>query len=185
MMTDSEPKRQPHPSSEKVLAAVGAVADAWAHLEFDINEAIWELANVEQQAGACITAQIISIGGRTRALAALVAWRAGDKELLGKVNRFGAEAESVGRQRNRVIHDPWYVRNDTDEPHQLRITADRRLDFDFAPNSIEDIHAVRDKIFSVADDFRKLKTALFAALPPFSRQTFSKSIGIWDAKAKG
>jgi hypothetical protein len=34
--------------SESQFAAIGKVADAWATLEFFINQTIWELMNVEQ-----------------------------------------------------------------------------------------------------------------------------------------
>jgi hypothetical protein len=48
-------------------ADVGRISMAWAQLETHINHAIWHLANVEQYAGACITAQIISPAQRVRA----------------------------------------------------------------------------------------------------------------------
>lgn len=44
------------------MLRVGRVAVVWAALEFAINQAIWQLANVEAGAGACITSQIIITG---------------------------------------------------------------------------------------------------------------------------
>ena len=44
------------------VIAVGRIANIWAQLEFNINQAIWELCNVETGAGACVTSQIGSIG---------------------------------------------------------------------------------------------------------------------------
>jgi hypothetical protein len=124
---------------DKLYIAIGSVANAWANLEFDINETIWELANVEQTAGACITAQIVPIGGRIRSLVSLIALRGGQMDLLKKVNQFAKTADGFGRRRNRIIHDPWYIREDTKEPHQLRITADKALDFDFTNMSIDEV----------------------------------------------
>jgi len=58
-MTDEEwydPRFNPY------MQAVGKIATVWAGLEFSINQAIWELCNVEAAAGACITAQLIGAG---------------------------------------------------------------------------------------------------------------------------
>jgi len=41
--------------------AVGRVASAWAAFEFSVELAIWELADVGQSRGACMTAQIFAI----------------------------------------------------------------------------------------------------------------------------
>jgi hypothetical protein len=41
------------------MLAVGKIATVWAGLEFAINQAIWELCNVEAPVGACVTAQLI------------------------------------------------------------------------------------------------------------------------------
>jgi hypothetical protein len=51
--------------------AIGKVADAWADLEFDIDQLLWRLMRTEQALGACVTAQMISTHPRFRALGAL------------------------------------------------------------------------------------------------------------------
>ena len=57
--------------------AVGKCISGWSMLEFDIDAFIWELADVIQPLGACITSQLISIGARIRVLRALVETRIG------------------------------------------------------------------------------------------------------------
>jgi hypothetical protein len=64
------------------FAAIGKVVDAWATLEFFINKSIWELMNVEQKTGACVTAQIGSIQQRMKALTSLIALYGGDEALI-------------------------------------------------------------------------------------------------------
>ena len=39
-------------------AAIGRVARSWGHLEHMVDLILWETAEVEQQFGACITAQM-------------------------------------------------------------------------------------------------------------------------------
>ena len=70
----SDPKYDPH------FAAIGRVAETWAQLEFHIDTAIWEFAQVEQMFGACITSQLIGVNNRFRALSSLVQARNGSNE---------------------------------------------------------------------------------------------------------
>ena len=60
------------PAYDSQFAAVGRLVDKWAQLEFAIDQAIWQLANVEQMLGACITAQLIGVNGRLQALRSLL-----------------------------------------------------------------------------------------------------------------
>jgi hypothetical protein len=53
---------------------------AWATFELHVNMTIWELANVSQHAGACITSHIGNPNARFRALVALVLMRGGTDE---------------------------------------------------------------------------------------------------------
>ena len=163
---------------ESYYAAIGQVADAWATLDFRVNLTIWELAHAEQFVGACITAQIIAIGQRTRALAASVNLRGASENLTSDVNRFGATAEGVARERNRVLHDPWSVDHATKEVSQIRITADRKLDFGIKAFSIEELRAISQKIGRVIAEFEKLHERILPELPPFDRTQFSRSQGI-------
>ena len=58
------------PIPDERYIALGKVADAWADLEFDIDQFIWKLMRTEQALGACVTAQMISSHPRFRALSA-------------------------------------------------------------------------------------------------------------------
>ena len=54
-----------------IYSLVGQVASSWAHIDHLLDILIWQLADVDAQAGACITAQISGAYGRFRAVIAL------------------------------------------------------------------------------------------------------------------
>ena len=64
---------------EPFMTALGFVASTWAEYEATVNFRIWELANVEKMAGACITSQMIGPGPRFRCLLALLELSQGPK----------------------------------------------------------------------------------------------------------
>ena len=107
-----------------ILIAVGSVATGWASLEHEINRVIWALAAVADRDGACITAQMIGVMPRMRALIALAHRKGCDEALLKKLNKFTTKVDGLGRQRNRVVHDPWYVKDDYRAFGRLEISAD-------------------------------------------------------------
>ena len=95
------------PRWDDYLKAIGTVCMVWADLDFNIHEAIWELANVENNVGACITAQIVPPLSRFRALIALVHFRGGDEKLVKALNKLSLTVDGLARQRNRIVHDSW------------------------------------------------------------------------------
>lgn len=56
--------------------------------------------------------------------------------------------DALGRRRNRIIHDPWFTRNEHEEFGRLEVTADRRLVFEVraeTPNEVMDVaRAIND-----------------------------------------
>src|SRR5262245_35397875 len=108
-MTTPDAPPPPKPDQRTMLAAIGAVATSWALLEYRINQVIWAFSNVDDEDGACITAQIPSVGPRLRALVALAHRRRISEPLIKKLNSFTTDVDALGRQRNRVVHDPWVV----------------------------------------------------------------------------
>jgi hypothetical protein len=63
--------RQPAPEHQ-IYSLVGQVAASWAHIDHLLDILIWQLSDVDAQAGACITAQIGGTYGRFRAVIALL-----------------------------------------------------------------------------------------------------------------
>src|SRR4051812_6645421 len=86
-------------------AAIGRIAAGWAYFEVLINHAIWELANVEQHYGACITAQILAPVARFKALVSLLKLRGASETSLKAINSLSGTANDLAEKRNRVVHD--------------------------------------------------------------------------------
>jgi hypothetical protein len=160
------------------FAAIGKVVDAWATLEFFINKSIWELMNVEQKTGACVTAQIGSIQQRMKALTSLIALYGGDEALIKDLNRFADSAAGLARQRNRVAHDPWWIQEKTNIVNQFVSTAEKKVDFGFKPVPEEYLLRLGSKIHSAHQEFTDLFNRALSSLPPSDRTRFEQSDGI-------
>lgn len=163
------------PDFAKHMEALGYVAGMWASLEFVVNSRIWELANVAEDAGACMTAFIPSIGTRMRVYAALAHLRNIPAELYGEINSFSAKAEGLSRERNRVVHDPYAMHSDEPDVRRIRITADRKLDFTLKAVTVAEMNKLYDKIANASDTFVAIHDRVVAASPTFSRTQFLQS----------
>jgi hypothetical protein len=61
-------KVEPLPSDHRVYTLIGNVASEWSHLEHTLDLIIWDLAHIDAEKGACVTAQIIGATPRFRAI---------------------------------------------------------------------------------------------------------------------
>jgi hypothetical protein len=131
------------------MLAVGKIATVWAGLEFAINQAIWELCNVDAGAGACLTAQLIGPSPRMRAVIALVDFRSRgpehqtEQKLISQLNKLRERIEGLGRQRNNFIHQYPFIDTEGGELSRLEVTADRQLKFDWVPADFDAMAGVR------------------------------------------
>jgi hypothetical protein len=80
-------------------------------LEHVLDLIIWDLAGVGEQRVACITAQINGATPRYRAIVSLLRQRNSDRfnRLADKVNELMQKTFEPTEQRNRIVHDPWYI----------------------------------------------------------------------------
>jgi hypothetical protein len=157
---------------EAHFAAVGRLVDTWAHLEFNIDQAIWELAGVDQAFGACITAQLIGVNGRLRALRALLKARGASDKSIGSIGKFAGSLSALQQKRHRAAHDPRMVHLETEFLERLEVTADNSLVFGFQPEDAKTLSATRDEIENKMNQFRELyhRCVLeIGALPDTSR----------------
>jgi hypothetical protein len=160
------------------MAALGHLSAIWASLEFQINQAIWELCNIERGTGACVTAQIVAPVGRMRALISLIHYRGANPFLIGKFNKFSQRVDSLARQRNRYIHDTWTISPTTGEVYRVHVTADRELQFGFQPTSVEQLTTLFLEIQEAIIRFDDLYKSARAELPPWPRTQYEQSPGI-------
>jgi hypothetical protein len=156
-------------------AAIGHVSTHFAKFELLINEMIWLLANVGIDEGACITAQIPSPLSRLRAFVALVAVRGGQGNLINELNSFSVRADSLARRRNRVVHDPWIKLKPSGDFHRIEITADRKLNYELAPTTIDELMDLGDEIGKAIVEFGRLSDRIRVELPPWPNKQFLQS----------
>jgi hypothetical protein len=74
------------------------------------------LAQIPQQTGLCLTAQI---GGSARKLDAYIAiarLRGADK-FMGELDALAKATTALSERRNRVVHDPWQPRASRQDGH--------------------------------------------------------------------
>jgi len=156
------------------LIQVGRIATMWGDLEFAVNQSIWELANVEPSVGACLTAQLVTIGSRMRALLALLHFRDAEDELLKEFSRLDNKIEGLGRQRNRWVHDPVALGRGG-ELRRIHVTADKRLDYAVKDADLVEMHELHVKIREASLEFRALYKKARDALPPWPRTQFEQA----------
>lgn len=158
-------------------AAVGKIATNWAFLETYVNRFIWELMDVEQFVGACLTSQIIAPSNRFRALIALVRYRGGKDFHISKLKKLSERVNKLARQRNRFVHDPGLA--DVRQNFvRLEITADKELSFGAQPADLDEMHKFADQIKKTAQSFWDLAEEIRLELPAPPNIRFGQSSGI-------
>jgi hypothetical protein len=133
----------PHLSDDMALAhyaAMGRVVDAWADLEFEIDQFIWRLLRTPQALAACVTSQIISIYPRMQALISLAGLYIIDEKLIKELNSFSGEVSKLAEKRNRIIHDKLFIQIETTKFMRFQITAKKTLYFPPKEEQITDLN---------------------------------------------
>jgi len=176
-----------HPYSPKFdpyFTAIGRVANAYSQLEFKMNDAIWELANVARMAGVCMTAQMIGPAPRNRCLLALLEFRNASKALITEFNKIGKKIEGVAARRNRYVHDPFVLNEDTGEIVRMESTADKSIRHGFMNTEIEELNRLATDIETVDHEFDQLYLRAVDELPAWPRTQFEQSTGIQVRRTK-
>ena len=68
MTSDSDNPNKIADADPTFYALVGNIASDWSTLEYLVNDCIWASAKLDEQLGACITAQIFSLTSRLASL---------------------------------------------------------------------------------------------------------------------
>jgi hypothetical protein len=88
-----------------------------------------------------------------------------DNRLLN-LNKFAANVRDAQEALNRVAHDMWLLdRVNPGTMGKLRITADKTLNFDIFPVSIEELKNEVSKINTRRLEFAGIRDEIMAALP--------------------
>jgi hypothetical protein len=163
---------------EPYFTAIGKLANAYSQLEFSVNDAIWELANVARSAGVCMTAQMIGPGPRNRCLLALLKFRKAPQTLLDEFNVVSRKMKKVAAHRNRYVHDPMTFNPETRQIQCMEATADNHIRYGFMATEIGELTKLAADIEEVADAFDELYLRAVAELPAWPRTQFEQSTGI-------
>jgi hypothetical protein len=161
--------RQP-PPEHPIYSLVGQVASSWAHIDHLLDILIWQLADVEAQAGACITAQIAGTYGRFRAVIALLRFHQERtnrdlKKLIDKATELSNKANIPGEERHRSIHDPWYEYPYTaDQTAQFRAMPHKDPRYGIEPVDLEKIKADLEDIKKFSDRVKAFRDDVLATL---------------------
>jgi hypothetical protein len=101
------------PKEHPIYNHIGRISAAWSHVDHLLDILIWQLADVDAQAGACITAQISGTFGRFRAVIALLQYHQQRTNkplatLIKRATELSGKSNGPAEGRHRAIHDPWY-----------------------------------------------------------------------------
>lgn len=141
--------------------AIGRVAANSAALEALISSSIWRFGKMDDEPGACTTAQIYSADGKLKALISILRWRGITDRSMKKLNAFAGNLVGVMELRNCVVHDPWVgefekgAPNDP-KPLRLQITAQKTLVFGYKPMSTDDVNHVAELLGDKIAEFDTL-----------------------------
>lgn len=150
-------------------AALGKIASAWASFELAIDRQIWKLAGVTNSIGACVTGQLIGHAKRLDALTCLVRLHGGSDKLIASISSFGQSSYNVAEERNRAMHDPWFVNHETGNIARLQISAKKELKFGLEMQSADELLTIVAKIEDRVSRFSEIGRAIEAELGPFPR----------------
>ena len=177
----------PYVLPDEHLIWMGRVADAWANLEFAVDQGIWHLTDGYQQLIACVTAQLISIHPRMKAFIALVEVRNGKPETVAALKKlYSGTLSGLSDRRNRTIHDPRHINKRTGEVNRLEITAKPKVHFGFIPEAVGDLkrfHAEIGDAIMLVKQLRDQAIAEIEALPEESLPTLSEIVRVPTAPA--
>ena len=133
-------------------ATVGLVASEWAHCEHILDLVIWKLATTDPRYGACITAQIMGISGRCKAIVALAQLEGLSPELIKRARDLMNDSYHAADLRARVVHDPWFIEGGEANVGQFKSMSYKDQRFGVMNVSEDDVKKTLARI-------RKLKTA--------------------------
>lgn len=146
--------------------AIGYVVVAWSFMETLIDATSWELAQVDQQHGACLTSQIAGSSRKLDALLALIRYRVAPSPALDKkLNRFAKDTMGLAERRNRVIHDPWVSWAKDGKIRRFEISARKNLKVEAEEHTTERVMALALEITNHAETFRSLMNEVQQILP--------------------
>lgn len=147
------------PDDHPIYHFIGRVAAEWSRLEHALDRIIWALADTLSPKGACITSQLIGATPRYKVILAQLHLRKTDPEFekfVGCVKTLITKSYGPQDDRNRIIHDAWYLDADQNVPGQFRSWPHKSLEFGIKPIDLKDIEATLAKARHLAESAETL-----------------------------
>jgi hypothetical protein len=141
-------------------AAIFAAISEWARFEYAIDKLIWELARLEEQQGACLTAQFSNAAARIDALIALARVQGISATLIAKLNGIRHDMFGLREQRNRFVHDPWFCAHPSQQHYRLELTAKAKLVHAYKPVSEDEAKSVCSNIEALNRRFEEIRSEI-------------------------
>lgn len=183
-MTDAQVDAFVDRHLKKFYAEVGKLAAIWAMVEYRMDQLIWHLSGVDQTLGACVTTQLNGTAPRLRAIKAMAELRGYSPDIITKLNKFGAEIISPQEYRNRAIHDPWFVGENTKEVHQIRkATINNKIMYGKVVISLKELQNAHDSARILLFKFNEIRDAILAE--PTEALLERQRTPLWEAKLDG
>jgi hypothetical protein len=127
-----------------------------------LDEIIWSLMD-DRQASACLTGQMMGHVPRYNAIIALLTYKKMPSELAKTADDQRGHASNIAEERNRAVHDAWYVNAATGEPHQYRAMPKKDLVFGIHQHGAEKLTDFLAKLARHVEHVTKLSEAIQAA----------------------
>jgi hypothetical protein len=155
----------PLPHEHPFYALVGRVASEWSHLEHILDLTIWDLAGVKREAGACITSQIMGVGPRCKAIIALGFMNnVPDQPILKGFRELMSTSYGAADDRNRIVHDPWFLDQGSNQPGQFRRMPYQDFHYGVVDVSKKEIDETIEKIRKLQKKASDLREKILAAV---------------------
>ena len=165
-MADPNDRFVPIPPNDPHYAAIGLIASNWARLERTADEAIWELLQAEPALSACVTGQMMGLRPRFNAIKGILKLHQRPSNDISRIDRLLQQSYDLSDQRNRVVHDPWFIHLTTSERHRYVATVGKANNptLDFIPVSLGALELLAKQIH---DFDQKTWETLDGILQPF------------------
>jgi hypothetical protein len=150
--------------------SVGRIAYVWSMLEHALDRIIWDLADTNQVLGACMTTQMNGPSPRIRALLALLEVRGWPDPLIKRVKKFDGDARKWQEERNRAVHDPFFVTLNGNVRRQRTATINNKVVLDRYEPSLSSMQEVFEQSRRLLLDLNDILDAIRQAIPLASKE---------------
>lgn len=131
--------------------AIAMAISEWARFEYRLDQAIWELAEIEPEIGACITCQLPTVVSRFNALIALTKSLEWNELEIKKITKLQGKSQEIADKRNRVVHDPWFIAYKSGEHYRLQKTAKGKLEYIYKAVTIEELESIKSDSLKLSE----------------------------------